>query len=227
MANLPIYISPDHLMTHYHHKFVASLVSAFAIGAMLISGTSLTAADTIASEFSNSPAIGSKLDGFSLTDYQGKEWKLNEFQSKKAIVFAFVGTQCPLAKLYSSKLVELERQYRDRGIAFVAVDANVQDSLAEMAAHARKFGFEFAFLKDPAQELANRLGVTRTPEVCVIDSTSMIRYRGRIDDQYGIGYSKDAVSKKELVVALEAILKNEDVATTTTAASLVRCRHTA
>ena len=219
MANLSVHFKSDHLMTHYHHKFVASLVSAFAIGAMLISGTSLTAADTIASEFSNSPAIGSKLDGFSLTDYQGKEWKLNEFQSKKAIVFAFVGTQCPLAKLYSSKLVELERQYRDRGIAFVAVDANVQDSLAEMAAHARKFGFEFAFLKDPAQELANRLGVTRTPEVCVIDGTSMIRYRGRIDDQYGIGYSKDAVSKKELVVALEAILKNEDVATTTTAAS--------
>ena len=164
-------------------------------------------------------SIGSKLDSFSLTDYQGKEWKLAEFDSKKAVVFAFVGTQCPLAQLYSARLVELEKQYRDRGIAFVAVDSNVQDSLAEMAAHARKFGFEFAFLKDPSQELANRMGITRTPEICVIDAEKTIRYRGRIDDQYGIGYSKEKATSKELVSALEAIVKKEDIATPTTDAS--------
>ncbi|MCF7963777.1 MAG: hypothetical protein K9M08_23800, partial [Pirellula sp.] len=50
----------------------------------------------------NSPSIGEKLASFQLTDYQGKEWSLEEFRSKKAIVFAFVGTQCPLAKLYST-----------------------------------------------------------------------------------------------------------------------------
>ena len=166
-----------------------------------------------------STSIGSKLDNFTLTDYQGKEWKLTEFESKKAVVFAFIGTQCPLAKLYSARLVELEKQYRDRGIAFVAVDSNVQDSLSEMSAHARKFGFEFAFLKDPSQELANRMGITRTPEVCVIDADKTIRYRGRIDDQYGIGYSRDKATSKELVSALEAISKKEDIATTTTTAS--------
>ena len=175
--------------------------------------------DAVDTESAKAPPIGSKLAGFELIDYQGKQWNLEAFQSKKAIVFAFVGTQCPLAKLYSAKLVELEKQYRDQGIAFVVVDSNVQDSLAEMAAHARKFGFEFAFLKDPSQDLASRTGVTRTPEVCVIDAESKIRYRGRIDDQYGIGYSKDKVSSKELVAAIESILKNEDVAVTTSVAS--------
>ena len=167
----------------------------------------------------NSPSIGEKLASFQLTDYQGKEWSLEEFRSKKAIVFAFVGTQCPLAKLYSTKLAELEKQYGKLGVAFVAVDSNVQDSLAEMAAHARKFGFDFAFLKDPAQDLANRLGVTRTPEVCVVDSESRIRYRGRIDDQYGIGYTKEKATKTELVAALDSILNNQDVAATTSSAS--------
>ncbi len=206
-------------MTLNYRKFQASLVSTIAVWTLLVSVSHRSAADTVASESSNSPAIGSKFGGFSLTDYQGKEWKRDEFQSKKAIVFAFVGTQCPLAKLYSAKLVELERKYRDRGAAFVAIDSNVQDSLAEMAAHARKFGIEFAFLKDPAQQLADRMGVTRTPEVCVIDADNVIRYRGRIDDQYGIGYTKDEASQKELVAALESILKNEEVATTTTTAS--------
>ena len=206
-------------MTRYFHLYLASFVPAIVIGSILGSCNPTLFAIATEPESNTVPAIGSKVDGFSLTDYQGKEWKLGDFQSNQAIVFAFVGTQCPLAKLYSAKLVELERQYHGRGIAFIAVDSNVQDSLAEMAAHARKFGMEFAFLKDPAQDLADRMGVTRTPEVCVIDSASRIRYRGRIDDQFGIGYTKDNVTKKELVDALEAILKKEDVATSTTAAS--------
>ncbi len=188
-------------------------------GTILVAGYALVPAVATEPESNRPPAIGSKVDGFSLTDYQGKEWKLGDFQSKEAVVFAFVGTQCPLAKLYSAKLVELERQYRDRGISFVAVDSNVQDSLAEMAAHARKFGMEFAFLKDPSQNLADRMGVTRTPEVCVLDSDSRIRYRGRIDDQFGIGYTKDNATKKELVEALDSILKKGDVATTSSASS--------
>ena len=164
-------------------------------------------ASSIAADYltGNSPSIGAQLDGFKLIDYQGKEWTLEEFRSKKAIVFAFVGTQCPLAKMYSTKLVELEKGYREQGVVFVAVDSNIQDSLAEMSAHARKFGIDFAFLKDPAQDLANRLGVTRTPEVCVLDSENRIRYRGRIDDQYGIGYTKDIATKSELVAALARV----------------------
>lgn len=176
-------------------------------------------AETNPATNSEGASIGSKIDVFLLTDFQGKEWSMKDFPSKKAIVFAFVGTQCPLAKLYTSKLVELERGYRDRGVAFVAIDSNVQDSLAEMAAHARKFSMDFAFLKDPSQELADRMGATRTPEVCVIDGDNKIRYRGRIDDQFGIGYTKDKATKKELIDALEAILANADVATTSAAAS--------
>ena len=203
-------------MNSSFQKYVLSL--GFCLATMSISFGSPAAAEPNEPNTTLS-AIGSKLESFSLKDYQGKEWKLSEFESKKAVVFAFIGTQCPLARLYSARLVELEKQYRDRGIAFVAVDSNVQDSLAEMAAHARKFGFDFAFLKDPSQELANRMGVTRTPEVCVIDADRTIRYRGRIDDQFGIGYSKDKATSKELVSAIEAIVKKEDIVTPTSIAS--------
>ncbi len=160
--------------------------------------------------------IGSSLPDLKLTDYQGREWQVAEFRDKPALVVAFVGTQCPLAKLYTARLVELEKSYRDRGVAFVAVDSNVQDSLAEMAAHARKFGLDFPFVKDPAQELADRTGVTRTPEVCVFDSERKLRYRGRIDDQYGIGYTKDNPSTQELVDAMEAILAGKEIIASTT-----------
>jgi len=200
------------------NKLLTFLVYPILLAGWYISCNPLFA-EPVATYPSDGESIGSKIDGFLLTDYQGKEWKLSDFSSKKAIVFAFVGTQCPLAKLYTAKLVELERQYRDRGIAFVAIDSNVQDSLAEMASHARKFSMEFAFLKDPSQELADRMGVTRTPEVCVIDGESKICYRGRIDDQFGIGYTKDKVTKNELIDALDAIIASREVSTPTTTAS--------
>jgi len=200
------------------NKLLTFLVYPILLAGWYISCNPLFA-EPVATYPSDGESIGSKIDGFLLTDYQGKEWKLSDFSSKKAIVFAFVGTQCPLAKLYTAKLVELERQYRDRGIAFVAIDSNVQDSLAEMAGHARKFSMEFAFLKDPSQELADRMGVTRTPEVCVIDGESKICYRGRIDDQFGIGYTKDKVTKNELIDALDAIIASREVSTPTTTAS--------
>lgn len=164
-------------------------------------------------------AIGGRVDPIRLSDYQGKPWALDEAGAPKAIVFAFIGTQCPLAKRYTAKLVELESQYREQGVLFVAVDSNVQDSLAEMSAHARNFHMDFAFLKDPAQSVANLLGATRTPEVCVLDSENRLRYRGRIDDEFGIGYTKVAASHSELVAALDAILTNQEVTCTEMPAS--------
>ncbi len=169
---------------------------------------------TFAADFeaAKDTAIGARVDSFRLTDHQGKEWTNEDFRGKKATVYAFIGTQCPLAKMYSTKLVEIEKQYRDRGVSFVAVDSNIQDNLAEMSAHARRFEFSFAFLKDPGQQLANQMGATRTPEVCVLDGENRLRYRGRIDDQFGVGYTKEKASKSELVAALDSILAQEEVA---------------
>ncbi|MEQ1829988.1 MAG: redoxin domain-containing protein [Pirellula sp.] len=202
----------------FHFRPSLALCVLFGASSLFLNRECINANDKIA--IANSGLdIGSKLESFRLTDHLGKEWTLDEFRQNQAVVIAFVGTQCPLAKLYSAKLVDLEKKYRQKKVAFIAVDANVQDSLAEMTAHAKKFGFEFAFLKDPAQSLADRLGVTRTPEVCVLDSEFRIQYRGRIDDQYGIGYTREAATQSELVAALDAVLGSRDIPTPTTVAS--------
>ena len=166
-----------------------------------------------------SVGLGAKLVPFELTDAQGREWKADELFGAKGTVFAFLGTQCPLAKQYTYRLNELDREFRDQGIRFVAIDANVQDSLTEMAAHARRFEMGYPFLKDPAQHVADLLGVTRTPEVCVIDADHILRYRGRIDDQYGIGFAKDKAVQEELKDAVNAILESKEIAVPMTTAS--------
>ena len=70
---------------------------------------------------------------------------------------------------------------------FVAVNAAEEDSLVAMATQAVQHDVEFPFVKDFDGVCAGALGVTRTPEVVVLDGEKRLRYRGRIDDQYRLG----------------------------------------
>jgi len=162
--------------------------------------------------------LAERLASTKRTDFQGKDWTWSELAGEKGTVVVFLGTQCPLAKLYTPRIEELSTKYAKSGIRFVAVDPNVQDSLAEMGAHARKHQLTIPFIKDPDQSLADLLGATRTPEVCVLDTNADLRYRGRIDDQFGIGYAKEKGTASELIDAIEAILSGRDVPTALTAA---------
>ena len=45
----------------------------------------------------------------------------------------------------------------------------------------------FPVLKDFDQSVADAFGAKRTPEVFLLDAGRVIRYHGRIDDQYGVG----------------------------------------
>jgi hypothetical protein len=130
-------------------------------------------------------------------------------------VVAFLGVECPLAKQYAVRLVDLQRDYGPRGVSFVAVDSNVQDSLSEMGSFIKGFGLTFPFLKDNAAQLADALGAVRTPEVFVLDSEGKVHYRGRVDDQFGFGltagYAKPNVTRRDLIEALDDLLAGRPV----------------
>ena len=159
--------------------------------------------------------VSRRIENFSLRDYRGKLHQLNEFKDARVVVVAFIGTECPLAKLYAPRLQELYQTYKDRGVAFVAVDANRQDSITELAAYARTHGIEFPVLKDAGNEVADLFDAQRTPEVFVLDHDRHVRYRGRIDDQYGLGagsgYAKPKVESRDLVNAIDQLLAGNDV----------------
>ena len=116
---------------------------------------------------------------------------LDDYKDKKAIVVAFVDTECPLSNLYVPTLIDLHKDYSGKGVQFLAVNSSRQDSFVRMSAHAQERAIPFPVLKDFDQKVADALGAKRTPEVFLLDSARMIRYRGRIDDQYGIGFRRD------------------------------------
>ena len=182
---------------------------------------SILAAGALAKEAATS-SVGKKVDDFSLQDFRGKTHKLADSQGSKLVVVAFLGVECPLSKLYAARLAELAKQYSPQGVAFLAVDANRQDSVTEMAQFAKAHGLEFAFLKDLNNTLADSLGAARNPQVFVLDADRVVRYSGRVDDQYGFdtgsGYARPVAAKRDLANALDELLAGKSVTQPTTEA---------
>lgn len=174
------------------------------------------------------PAVGAaapdsrKIDDFTLKSHFGKEYSLNDFADKDAVVVVFLGAECPLAKLYAPRLVEIASRLGDR-VAFLGVDSNRQDSLQKIAAYASRHNVDFPILKDPGNVVADQFAAARTPEAFVLDKNRVVRYRGRVDDQYGFadgaGYQRPKPTRDDLLVAVEEVLAGKPVSVPETQAA--------
>ena len=157
-----------------------------------------------------------KIDDFTLQDHLGAKHSLSEWQDKQAVVVVFLGTECPLAKLYGARLAEMEREYRDQGVAFVGIDSNQQDSLLEIGHFARTHKIDFPILKDATAAVADQFGATRTPEAFILGKDGSVLYRGRIDDEFGIGFQRARDIRHDLAAALDETLAGKEVTTSST-----------
>ncbi|MFN0018662.1 MAG: redoxin domain-containing protein [Pirellulaceae bacterium] len=162
------------------------------------------------------PLINSEVPDLKFKDIRYLPRSLKDFGEKKAIVLVFSNTTCPIAQKYWPKLKRLEAEYRDKGVQFVGVNVSGDDELQEIAQQAIDFAIEFPMVKDIENGCVKATGVTRSPEVVVLDAKRKLRYRGRIDDQVRIGGTRPDVQSDDLKNAIEDLLAGREVATSET-----------
>jgi peroxiredoxin len=144
---------------------------------------------------------------------------LSDLKERKAIVVLFLGVECPLSNQFLPVLAELHRDYSRKGVAFLGINSNSQDSLERVANHARQHAIPFPVLKDVGNKVADQFGAQRTPEAFVIDGGGAVLYRGRIDDQFGIDYARAGKpTRRDLAEALDEILSGKPVSVAATTA---------
>jgi peroxiredoxin len=160
--------------------------------------------------------VGQKVEDFRLQDYRGA-WHSLADEKSPVVVIAFLGIECPLVKVYAPRLLELEKELGPRGVRVIAINPNRQDSVTEMASFARRHEIDFPLLKDLGNKVADTLHVERTPEFFVLDENRVVRYHGRFDDQYGVGYIRPQPSKKCLWDATVEVLEGKPVTVAETA----------
>ncbi len=202
---------------------VGVAVRAAALLALLILGggcllPAAAAEPTVAAGPVVGPLVGTQLNRIDLDDFRGRRWQLQDFSESDHLVVVFLGTECPLAKLYATRLQSMQRSWADQGVQVIGVMSNRQDSLLDIQAFARRQNLTFPLLKDAGARLADDLSASRTPQAFVFDSGRRLRYCGRVDDQYGIGYVREEPRREDLRLAVEELLAGRPVSVPTTEA---------
>jgi peroxiredoxin len=156
---------------------------------------------------SSSLPIGASAVPFDLPGVDGRQHSLDEYVGKPALVLVFTCNHCPYAQGWEGRLIQLQRDYAERGVAFVAISANdpvkfPSDNFEAMQERARTYEYPFAYLQDVPQTTARAYGATRTPEVFLFDAGRQLVYHGAPDDNLEV----DQVTTHYLRDAIEAAL---------------------
>ena len=162
------------------------------------------------------PAIGDTIAELRFKDIRGLPRSLADLGKKRAYVFVFTTTQCPLVRRSMPKLIEIDKQFGPREVQVVAVNVGSEETIRDMASLAIEFEAAFPFVKDTDLSCAKSLGVTRTPEVAVLNSDRKLVYRGRIDDQFRLGGSRPEPTRRDLEEAINDVLEDRTVAVSET-----------
>ncbi len=150
--------------------------------------------------------VGRMLPEVSFTDVNGKAGKLSDFKSSKALVIAFTTTSCPVGKRYAPTLAKLEKDYAAKGVTFLFVNPTETDSLESIREDLKAHGWQGRYVHDKEDAFTHALHAKTTTEVFLVDAARTLVYRGAVDDQYGLGYSRDEARETYLEDALKALL---------------------
>ena len=173
---------------------------------LLVLSFALTCALGMVAEAAKTVKMNRTVDNFTLKDASGKKHSLtNLSKDTKATVVMFIATQCPVSNDYNERMVKLYNDYKDKGVQFIGINANKQESVKEIAEHSGKHGFEFAMLKDPQNKIADYFGARRTPEVYLLDADMALRYHGAIDN------SQESPDKHYLRQTLDLVVAGQEV----------------
>ena len=157
-------------------------------------------------------AAGAKAPAFSLVNaVDGKTVAMKPDDGETKVVI-FTCNQCPYAKAFEPRIIEIANKWGPRGVRFYAVDSNddakfAEETLENMKKRAEEKEYPFPYLKDGDSAIARAYGARVTPHVYVVDGTGVIRYRGYVDDQA----DPKKREKTALTDALGALLNGRDV----------------
>ena len=166
-------------------------------------------------------ALGAKAPDFKLPDVDGKTYTLKDFEKSPVLVVLFTCNHCPTAQAYEDRVKAIVNDYRDKGVALVAISPNdpksvrldelgytdLGDSFEDMKIRAKDRGYNYPYLYDgDTEEASKKYGPVATPHAFVFDKDRALRYVGRIDDSE----RPERAKTRELRDALDALLAGRE-----------------
>ena len=157
------------------------------------------------------PEIGSSCPDFQGPAVEGKDYSLQDFSNKKALVVMFICNHCPYVVAVEERIIKLAHSYKGQSVQFLGVCSNdaekyPEDSFDNLKKSWSEKNYDFPYLFDEDQSMAKNFGAVCTPDFFVYDENRKLTYRGRLDDSWK---EPEKVTRQELKEAIDLILQNE------------------
>jgi hypothetical protein len=157
--------------------------------------------------------VGEKIPAFTAKALRGdKEFDFDSGKQSKITVYFLAGVTCTATNAYAERLAALCEAYGPKGVDFVFLYPNKNESAADKRKFQKEKRLGGAFLNDVDAAIAKKLAAKRTGEALLCDKDGRVLYRGGIDDNL----NEPARAKVKYVAqALDETLAGKSVSVTT------------
>ncbi|KQC31506.1 thioredoxin family protein [Flagellimonas eckloniae] len=166
---------------------------------------------------SNMLPLGTKAPDFLLMDtVSDVQRPLHELKGEKGTVIMFICNHCPFVIHVNPEISRLGKEYKEKGISFIAISSNDIENYPQDAPHlmkekAKMEGYSFPYLYDETQEVAKAYDAACTPDFYLFDKGLKLVYRGQLDDSRpGNGIP---LTGTDLNNAMDALLEEKEIIT--------------
>lgn len=148
-----------------------------------------------------------KPESIPLVDLEGHPTPPVVAATTRAVVFVFLGVECPIANRCAPELARLASRLGPRGIRFLHVYPNPDETTAAIREHRRQHGLPTEAYRDPDLRAAKALHARWTPEAVALTPEGALIYQGRVNDQFtALGVGRPQPTRHDLEEALEGFL---------------------
>jgi predicted neuraminidase len=141
--------------------------------------------------------VGERVGPVELITLDGRSLPMTNYAARRGTVVLFLSARGGAAKEGTHALSELSSRLRLRGILFVGIFPNAEETSAETRRFAQSQGLLFPIYRDPEGKATKRFGASVTPETFLLDADGALVYRG------AIGGANDSVLAPVLTAFLD------------------------
>jgi len=151
------------------------------------------------------PLFARPMEDVALVSMERSPVMLSELGGRRFTVAIFCSYKCPCSDGYIGRLGALRDRFRSRGVSFIAINASADENIDGLVSYIQRKEYPLPVYRDEMSVAADLMHATVTPEVFVFDSSWVLQYHGRIDDDK----SGLFVEEESLRLALDSLLSGK------------------
>lgn len=148
-----------------------------------------------------------------LKDISGKDIAIKDVKKEHGVLVMFSCNTCPYVVKNQERTIAIGDYAQKMNVGFVVLNSNEalrsnEDSYEAMKSYAKEQKYNWSYVVDANNAMADAFGANRTPECYLFDKDLKLVYHGAIDDNPSDG---SAVTRNHLKEAINELVAGKEV----------------